>query len=203
MKPSIVRRTALLGLPVALLAACSSPLPPLQLYRMAAAPPATTAVSAPPASAAGVWQLVGPVRLPEYLDRDALLVPQGQAGLQALPGQRWAEPLRDSVPRLLRQDLALLLGESRVWGSPLPAGVAVDRQLRVELLALEPGADRRTVTLRARWSLADPSGRQPTRVDAAVIDAPVAGGDVDGLVAAHRLALWRLAERIVAGPATR
>ena len=59
------------------------------------------------------------MRLPEVLERDALLMPQGQAGLEALQGHRWAEPLRDAVPRLLRQDLATLLGEARVWSAPI------------------------------------------------------------------------------------
>lgn len=181
---------------LALLGACGSAPLPVQLYRLAAPAPAGAGAAASPVAASGVWQLVPPVRLPEYLDRDALLVPMGQSGLQALAGHRWAEPLRESVPRLLRQDLATLLGEARVWGVPLPAGVPVTQQLRVELLALEPAADRSAVTLRARWSLADTAGRNPPRVDAALIVVPVAGSDIDALVAAHRLALWRLAERI-------
>jgi hypothetical protein len=125
-------------------------------------------------------------------------VPRGQAGLQALDGHRWAEPLRDAVPRLLRQDLAALLGEARVWTAPLPAGVAPTRQLRVELLALQATADRGAVSLQARWSLADPAGAAPPWVEAAQFEVPSAGPEPDALVAAHRLALWRLAERIAA-----
>lgn len=198
--PAIRRVTVLTALAaLALLAACSATPPqPVQLYRLAAAAPVALVRPAPSTE---VWQLVPPVRLPEYLDRDAILVPTGEAGLQALPGHRWAEPLRDSVPRLLRQDLATLLGESRVWGAPLPAGVVATQQLRVELLALEPTADRNAVTLQARWSLADAAGKAAPRVDAARLVVPVTGGSVDALVAAHRLALWRLAERI-AGVAT-
>ena len=184
---------------LALAAGCAStPLPPPQLYRLDPAPPEPVAASpGPPAGAAAqVWQLVGPVGVPGYLDRDALLVPQGQAGLQALAGHRWAEPLREAVPRLLQEDLAALRGRSRLWGAPTPAGVVVDRQLRVALLALEASADRRELRLRAHWSLADPAGRQPAEVGAAQLSVPVAGSGVDDLVAAHRLALWRLAQRI-------
>jgi uncharacterized protein len=192
------RAAAGLGLlALALLAACAST-PPVQLYQLRAATP-VAAVAAPAPSSLN-WQLMLPVRVPDYLDRDALLVPQGQSGLQAQAGHRWAEPLRESVPRLLRQDLATLLGEGRVWVAPLPAGVVVTRQLRVELLALEASADRRTVELRARWSVAAPGGAAAPRVETAVLSVPAAGTDVDSLVAAHRLALWRLAERIAALP---
>ncbi|MBL8352717.1 MAG: membrane integrity-associated transporter subunit PqiC [Burkholderiaceae bacterium] len=198
--PPLIRRIVALAALALLVACAATPPQPMQLYRLAAAAPVAPTPVVP---ATEVWQLVPPVRLPEYLDRDAILVPTGQSGLQALPGHRWAEPLRESVPRLLRQDLAMLLGESRVWGAPLPAGVVATRQLRVELLALEPTADRSAVTLQARWSLADAAGRAAPRVDAVLLVVPVAGGSVDALVAAHRLALWRLAERIAgvaAGP---
>ena len=101
------------------------------------------------------------------------------------------------MPRLLRADLATLLGESRVWGSPLPPGLAVQRQLRVELLGFESNAQRSAVLLSARWAIVDVSGATPPRAESAVLTVPVLDGDVDSLVAAHRLALWRLAERIV------
>ena len=137
------------------LSACASAPAPQWVRLPAATPPHTPEVNAPKAAASPpTWQLMLPVRLPDYLDRDALLVPQGQAGLQALPGYRWAEPLRESVPRLLRQDLAALLGESQVWTAPLPPGLLVQHQLRVELLELQADAERLSVLLRARRVLA-------------------------------------------------
>jgi uncharacterized protein len=190
---SITRRLAACGV-VTTLVACAGTSAPIQLYQLRAAPPVPVAATASPATV--VWQLATPVRVPDYLDRDAVLVPQGQAGLQALPGQRWAEPLRESVPRLLRADLAALVGEARVWSAPVPAGVVINRLLRVELLALEANAERSAVVLRARWSITDPGGRVAPDVQTLNISVPSANTDVDSLVAAHRLALWRLAERI-------
>jgi uncharacterized protein len=192
-------RGACFGL--AVLAGCAAPVPgDVRLYRLNAAPPLATPAVPATAATASNWQLMQPVAVPAYLDRDALLLPQGPSGVLALSRQRWAEPLRDSVPRLLRQDLAALLGEARVWTTPLPAGVVIARQLRVELLALEATPDGSAVLLRARWSLADVAGAAPPRAEAVSLTVPSAGADVDSLVTAHRLALWRLAERIVATP---
>jgi uncharacterized protein len=175
-----------------LLAACASPAPPPALYQLRSAPPVPVqAVPGPQ-----VLQLLMPVALPEALQRDSVLLPQGQAGLQALAGHRWAEPLADAVPRLLRQDLAALLGEARVWAAPLPAGVAVTRQCRVEILSLLASADRTAVVLQARWTLSDPAGRSAPQVQTTQISVPSAGPDVDAMVATHRLALWRLAEQV-------
>lgn len=182
---------------IAALAACGTPLPPAQLIHLPTALP--SGIGAPAPVAKGVWQLLPP-RLPEYLDRDALLVPQGQAGLQPLPGWRWAEPLRESVPRVLREDLAALLGAAQVWTSPVPPGVVVQQQLRVELLAFEATSDRGGVRLQARWTITDPAGTQPPRAASASIEVRSRAGDGDALAAAHREALWRLAERIAATP---
>ena len=196
MKPTLVLRLAALSL-VGLLAACASPAPPPALYQLRAAPPVP--VQAVPGLGLGlgqVLQLLLPVALPEALQRDSLLLPQGQAGLQVLAGHRWAEPLADAVPRLLRQDLAALLGEARVWAAPLPAGVAVTRQCRVEILSLLATPDRSAVMLQARWTLSDPTGRSAPLVQTTQISVPAAGPDVDALVSAHRLALWRLAEQV-------
>lgn len=184
----------------ALLAGCAAPLPPVTWVRLPAEVPGAVP-PAPRASASGeVWQLVLPVALPGHLDRDALLVPRGAAGLQPLGGVRWAEPLRDAAPRLLRNDLAIHLG-TPLWTAPLPPGVTPTRQLRVELAAFDVAADGRGAALQARWSLADPRGASAPRVFEATFVTPAAGTDAEALAAAHRLALWQLAGRIAASTA--
>jgi uncharacterized lipoprotein YmbA len=184
-------------LAAALATGCASPLPPLQWVRLPAQ--LAEAAAAPRPSPGPAWQLMAPVLLPGHLDRDALLVPQGQAGLQPLGGARWAEPLRDAVPRLLRQDLAQLLG-APLWAAPLPPGVRPARQLRLEVTALDVGADGRSVRLQARWSLADPAGATAPQLGEAVFSTPADGPGADALAVAHRRALWQLAQRIAAGP---
>lgn len=190
------RALLLLGMttPAGLLAACGTSAP-VQLYHLTSAPPGPV-----PAVAMSdqTWQLMLPVRVPEYLDREAILLPQGQAGLLALSGHRWAESLRDAVPRVLRQDLAALMGGDRVWATPVPPGVAVTRQLRVEIVSLQADAARRSVTVQARWTLTDPQGRQPPRTETATLQAPSRDETIDSLVAAHRQVLWQLAGRIAA-----
>lgn len=190
------RRLALVALGAAGLSACGTS-PPVQLYHLRSEAPVPTP-GPDPALPPEVWQLLLPVRVPEYLDREALLLPQGQTGLLALSGHRWAESLRDAVPRVLRQDLATLRGDDRVWTAPVPSGVPVKRQLRVDILGLEVDADRQGVRLQARWTWLDPSGQLAPRHDSARILVASAGSAIDSLVAAHRLALWRLAERIAA-----
>jgi len=197
-RPAVGRLSFASLLAALLLAAgCASPLPPVQWVRLPAQAPDAPAAPRPPGGPA--WQLMSPVLLPGHLDRDALLVPQGQAGLQPLGGARWAEPLRDAVPRLLRQDLAQLLG-APLWAAPLPPGVRPARQLRLEVTALDVADGGRSVRLQARWSLADPAGALPPQLGEAGFNTAADGSDADALAVAHRRALWQLAQRIATTP---
>jgi hypothetical protein len=123
-----------------------------------------------------------------------------------LPGWRWAEPLRDAVPRLLRDDLARALGESRVWAAPSPPGLGPQRPLRLEVvlfqaeLRQEPPA--RSVRLRARWTLGDAAPGRPPRSGVFDVSVPVradgafAGEPAQALAQAHRDAVAALAKSI-------
>jgi uncharacterized protein len=189
MNPSFLSRCRVQAVCTAVLAlsllACGTPTPAPQLYHLRAAPP----VAVKAVTTRHTVQLMAPVRVPELLDRSELLLPQGQAGLQPLASHRWAEPLRDAIPRLLQQDLTALLGDQRVWVAPLPAGTGITRQLRVEVLSL----------LQARYTLADlgSSGSSAAPLASTLtIEVPSAGPEPDALVSAYRLALWRLSERI-------
>jgi uncharacterized protein len=180
------------------LAGCATPSPSTRWYTLRIDPPLEAGSPAPVGNAA-VWELSRRVSLPGELMRDTLLRPTGAAGLQPLVGHRWAEPLQDSVPRLLLHDLRALRGADRVWAAPAPAGVVAARQLRVDLLSLQPHADGRSLRLQARWLLIDPgAGAAAPQAGAADLQVPLADGSVDALAAGHRLALWRLAERIAA-----
>jgi uncharacterized protein len=194
----MITRRRWLTLPAALaVAGCARDVVPTYWYTLRGDPPAPAAPAGPANNE--VWELSPSVRLPGALDRDTLLVESGAAGLQPLVGHRWAEPLRDSVPRLLLQDLQRLRGAGRVWGAPAPAGVAVARRLTVELLVLQADAARRNLRLRARWGFEDVAAAAAAapQLGEADFSVDIAGGSVDALAAAHRLALWRLAERLV------
>ena len=175
------------------LAGCASRIPSPTLYVLSSEPPAGVKIS-PPAKVGPPWQLLLPVRVPDYLDREALLLPQGRHGVQASPDQRWAELLSSSVPRVLAQDLLALRGEGSLWNAPLPPGLAVQGQLRVALLAFDVNPDGTTVTLRARWTTAKADASSPPHAHTTTLTVP--STTTHSLLDAHRLALWQLAQAI-------
>lgn len=170
--------------------------PPTRWYAL---PTAWDELAASHAAAEAVWELSPRIALPGALDRDTVQVARDRTGFEPLAGHRWAEPLRDALPRVLLHDLRRLRGDDRVWPAPAPPGVAPARRLHVELQALHGEAEGRTLHCQARWWCVplDTTGPPRTRVARFAVDR---GGDsVDALVVAHRRALWQLAQRIVAG----
>lgn len=181
-----------------LLAGCASTQAPTRWYELKSEPP--EAVPAPRPGTGAVWELSALLPLPGTLERDTLVVASGVAGVAPLVGHRWVVPLRDSIPARLAADLALLRGEGRVWLSPAPAGVVVTRRLRVAIDMLLADEARQTLRLRARWWFTSEPLSGPPTTDAADIDIVLTDRSADQLAAAHRLALWRLAQRIGSAP---
>jgi uncharacterized lipoprotein YmbA len=114
------------------------------------------AATAAPAKAAPLV-LLGPVALPEYLDRPELVTRLSSNQLRIEDLELWAEPLQDSFPRTIQQDLAALLGGGRVqrlpWTGPSPPNMVVS----VEVRRFERTAAGR-VELAARWVIRDGRG---------------------------------------------
>ena len=182
------------------LGGCASRVPEPTLYLLRSDPPAGVVVPAEAsrqtAATVGHWQLMLPVRVPEYLDRTALLLPQGVNGVQPAFSRRWAEPLSSSVSRVLAQDLNTLRGQGSVWTSPVPDKLVVKGQLRVALLAFDVAPGGAAVTLKACWSTAGAAASDAPQSHLATISVPSPSSDPDSLVGAHRLALWQLAQAI-------
>lgn len=94
---------------------------------------------------------LGPVQLPPYIDRDAIVTRSGPTTLTLAEFDRWSEPLQDGFERVLAQDLAALVGTPRVERHPWGAA-HVDVRVPVEVLRFDSDPDG-TATLVARWSI--------------------------------------------------
>jgi uncharacterized protein len=193
----IFAKACALACSAGVLAACSSTSTPLRWYRLPSEPPAGEAIT-PRAANGAAWQLAAALPMPELLERDTLWVEEGAAGIRLLHGHRWAEPLRDTLPRLLRHDLALLV--PGLWtGTAAPTAPNTPRagRVEVELLALQGSLTKRQVALSARWVVTSDAASTPRayRIDETV---PWTESATESLVVAQRVAMWRLAQRIAA-----
>lgn len=143
----MARNLAVLALAAALLlgAACSRS-PRVTYYNLTPGGVLPAAVQQPFSSSV----VVGPVTIPEVVNRPQLVVRQAPNRVAVLESHRWAEPLKDELPRLMAEDVGRLLGSSRVFAYGQNSGASAQYRVLVDIIRLEAAA-RESVTLEASW----------------------------------------------------
>jgi len=101
---------------------------------------------------------IGPIKLPEYLDRDEVVTRVGPNRLELSDQDRWAEPLDNNFKQVIAQDLTRLLGTHSITFYPWPGTTRVDYQVRIDVYRFEtdPSASAQLV---AHWQVLDGSGK--------------------------------------------
>lgn len=131
--------------------------------------------------------VVGPVSLPEVVDRPQLVMRVAANRVEILETHRWAEPLRSEIPRVIAENLGHLLGSSRVASYLQHSGSDVDYRVLVDFQRFESSPGE-AVTVEAAWSLRRTTGGTP-RTGRSLVREPVAAVGYDPLVAAYGRAL--------------
>jgi uncharacterized protein len=181
--PAEVRSTAIPGTATAASSAATSTATATAAATPAATPYAASAASAPAAASV----VVGPVTLPELVDRPQLVVRVAPNRVAILESERWGEPLRSQIPRVIAEDLGRLLGSGRVASHLQHAGTEAGYRvlLDIERFEASPGE---AVSVEAVWSLRGAAGGVPLSGRSRAREA-VKGEGYDALVAAYGRAL--------------
>jgi uncharacterized lipoprotein YmbA len=167
---------------VALGAGCASPTP--QFYTLSANG------AAAPATPAAYSVSVGPVGVPEIVDRPQFVVRLAANQVELAERARWAEPLKVAIPRVIADNLVQTLADARVSASSTDS----DYKVLVDIQRFE-SVRGDAVTIDALWSVRPPKGAA-ARAGRSVVREPVIGKDYDGLAAAHSKALAALSDEI-------
>lgn len=177
---------------VGLLVGCGST-PQTHFYTLQAPLPADAGSSLAAATQPGI--VLGPVTLPEMVDRPQLVVRTANNGVGISDLHRWAESLKRDVAHVLAAGLSRELGNPRVTVHGQDGAVDPDIRIAVDILRFEsePGVG---VTIEALWT-AHRKGVKPVS-GRSVVRESVAGSGYDLLVAAHGRALEKVARDIAA-----
>ncbi|MBI5556256.1 MAG: membrane integrity-associated transporter subunit PqiC [Deltaproteobacteria bacterium] len=138
---------------------------------------------------------LGPVLLPEYLERPQIVSRTSANRLILSTRHRWVEPLAENMPRVLGEDLSALLGTDRILLHPWTRGRRIDCQIIVEVLQFEEAPDG-TVQLMARWQVVGKEGQVLVAERRSSISLTPAAPDQEAVVAALSQAVFRLAREI-------
>ena len=176
-----------------LLGACSAPAP-VELYMLKADADPRAATGAQPIDSRLLVGL-GPVHLPEYLNRLQLVREVGSHRYQLDEQHRWAEHLDQNIGRALSQQLAGLLGVEQIVLHPWPAKPAVDYQIGVDILEFHQGPDGLN-RLQAQWQIRH---REQVQLSKRFQCAIASSAEAEAAVSAQSRCLGRLGVEIDAG----
>jgi len=186
-------RTGLTGLALiaAVLVGCGSS-PPTHYYTLTAVSPAPG--GSPERGSAEYSVSVGPVTLPEIVDRPQLVVRVGANQVALVEEHRWAEPLTSEIPRVIAENLSQLLGSQQVVTFLQNAVRDPEYRVLVDIQHFDSMVGQ-TVTIDALWTVRRASGGEP-RTGRSLAREPIGGDGYDALVAAHGRALATVSREV-------
>lgn len=103
---------------------------------------------------------VGPVEIPSYVDRDQMVIRAGEAEVELLEFDRWAEPLSQNLTRVLIENISQFLSDRGATVVRWDDGLSLDYRARIELLQFD-FTKTGNVSLVARWILSGKDRQEP------------------------------------------
>lgn len=163
-----------------LLGACASS-PPSTFYVLT---PLKLEASGPALDGGDLAVGLGPVTFPVFLDRPQIVSRETGNRLALDELHRWGGTVQDDFLRVWSENLAMLLGTSRILVFPNAVQYPLDFHLVADILAFERSAEGAAL-LKVRWSVLDPGSNRVLAVHERVYARAVAvPGDQNALVAA-------------------
>ena len=95
---------------------------------------------------------LGPITLPQYLDRPDIVTREGANQMRLPEYHRWAEPLEPLLTRIMAEDLYALLDASDVIPLPQRGDIPLDRVVEVDVARFD-ATQEGEVVLDARWRI--------------------------------------------------
>ncbi len=176
---------------LALVSGCGTPAR-LDYYTLSA--PQTPAAPVPAASRP-LNIYVGPVTLPEAVDRPQMVRRIDANQVEVAELERWAEPLKTAIPRLVAETLMRELATATAMTSRQSAGLDFDYRVAIDVQRFDFSAAE-GAAIDALWTIRGPQGAP--RVGRSEARAAAGSRDAQAMAAAHSRALEKVASDIAA-----
>ena len=160
----------------------------------------SSVVAAPGEASQGLPHLaigVGPVTLPEYLNRPQIVTRVGSNRIVLADFESWAEPLDGLFARVLTENLSLLLGTDDVVPLPLRRSMRLDYDVEVNVTRFDVD-DSGHAVLDARWLVYRDVGGELVRSTRSTLVEPAPTNDEAAAVQALSRALGAMSREIAA-----
>ena len=139
---------------------------------------------------------VGPVVIPEMLDRPQIVTRSGPNKLNVDEFHRWAGRLDENLAGVLAENISLLLATDQVAVYPWQTDFKPRYRVALKIRYFE-GQWGKDVILEAIWSVSDQQSQQTHTQRKSVFNEPLSPEpDYEALVAAHSRAIAQLSREI-------
>lgn len=139
---------------------------------------------------------VGPVAIPEVLDRPQIVTRTGPNKLRIDEFHRWAGRLDEDFARVLAENISLLLPTEQVAVFPWDVSFDPRYQVALNILRFE-GRWGKDVLLEVFWKIIDPQKQTALRVQKSVIKEPLADENYEALIAIKSRMVEILSNQII------
>ncbi|MFZ4537578.1 PqiC family protein [Propionivibrio sp.] len=174
---------------VALVAGCGST-PKERFYVLG-----TADTGKAPVATASYSVVVGPISVPETVDRPQFVLRTGSNQVMVSELNRWAEPLKKAIPRVIAAHLALQLGTYQVYTYPQTISPDPDFRVLVDVQRFELAPGQQEVILEALWSI-QRGAKGDLKPGHSLIRETSTSGDYGALVSAQERALTQMSQAI-------
>jgi len=140
---------------------------------------------------------VGPVKIPEYLNRPQIVTRSTSSNLQFADFDRWAEPLDKNIMRVVADNLSTLVPSERVFVFPWPKSMPAQYQVTIEIVHLEKAPDGK-IMLDAGWNILGDGGEKLIVTKRSRLTVPVESAGFEGIASAESRAVEELSREIAA-----
>jgi uncharacterized lipoprotein YmbA len=139
---------------------------------------------------------IGPIEIPDYLDRPQIVTRTSQNELNIAEFEQWGGPLASDINRSLVENLASAFGGSNITVVPWRAYVVSSYKvpIGIERFDVTPG---KSVVLKARWAVIGKDNVSPEIVRESAVMRPLKGSQYSEMVAAMSEALADLSSEMV------
>ena len=138
---------------------------------------------------------VGPITIPKYLDRYAIVKRSNGAEVIINDAHRWAEPLADNFTRVLANNIYLLTDTADISIHPWRNANEIDYQVVIDVQRFDADLNN-NVILNVHWTINGKAGKKSLYKQKIIIRDNAGNGDYATLVSAQSKATEKLSREI-------
>jgi uncharacterized protein len=179
---------------ISLLLGCSTTSPPPKFYTLSSLASSKSA-EAPPLKSDIPVVGIGPVEIPDYLDKPEIVTRTATNELLVSEFNLWGGSLKTDIMRVLIENISSLLGSEPVTVVAWRAHIPGSYRIPIYLYRLDAISDG-TILLRAKWGIVAKDGKTIDTIRESSITKPAKGKEYNDIVSAMSDVLTDLSKEI-------